>query len=152
MALDAAGLFDAIQSHAMASGLFERVNTHEPKSAPATGGLFCAIWMDEVGPARGSSLVSTSARVVFQVRLFSNMLQDPQDAIDPNLLAALHALMTAYASDFELGGLARAIDLQGMSGAPLSAQAGYVEQDGRMFRVYTIRLPVIVNDAWPQSP
>jgi len=61
-------------------------------------------------------------------------------------------LMTSYAADFELGGNARNIDLLGQTGVQLSAQAGYVEIDNRLFRVMDITIPVIVNDAWAQTP
>jgi hypothetical protein len=150
--MDAAGIFNAVQSHAMAAGLFERVNTAEPKGAPGNG-LSCAIWVDEIGPVpRGSGLTATTARVVLQVRVFTNMLQEPPDAIDPNVVAAVDALMTAYSGDFELGGEARNVDLLGQAGTPLSARAGYVTLDQTMFRVVTIQLPVIVNDAWTQAP
>jgi hypothetical protein len=34
----------------------------------------------------------------------------------------------------------------------LSAQAGYINQDGKLMRVMTIMLPLVVNDAWVQVP
>jgi hypothetical protein len=43
------------------------------------------------------------------------------------------------------------VDLLGSAGAPLSAQAGYLNQDGRLFRVMTLTLPIIVNDVWDQA-
>lgn len=154
MSLNVRPIIDAIVSHALASGQFERVNGHEPKAAPGNG-LSAAVWVDSVGPARNQSgLAATTALVVFNVRLYSPMLAEPQDAIDPNLTGALDALMTAYSADFELGGNVRNIDLLGTASgnrAPLSAQAGYLNQDGKLYRVYTITLPVVVNDAWTQG-
>jgi hypothetical protein len=44
------------------------------------------------------------------------------------------------------------VDLLGQFGTPLSAQAGYVNQDGRLFRIMTITLPLVVNDVWGQAP
>ena len=72
------------------------------------------------------------------------------DAIDPNLVKALNALFAAYAGDFELGGDARMVDLRGAEGAQLSAKAGYLNQDQKLYRVFTITLPVIINDAWDE--
>lgn len=150
MTLNATGVLDAVQSHAMALGLFERVNLHEPKNAPGNG-LTAAIWVDSVGAAAGhSSITSTTARLVVNLRVYSNMVAEPQDSIDPNILAAVDVLMNAYSGDLTLGNHVRAVDLLGMAGAPLSAQAGYLPQDGRMFRVMTIVIPLLINDAWDQ--
>lgn len=152
MSLDIAAILDGVVSHALMLGLFERVNAHEPANAPGHG-LTCAVWADSVAPLpAGSGLASTSARVVFNARIYTSMLQEPADAIDPNMVAAVDALMSAYSGDFELGGSVRNVDLLGQAGVPLSAQAGYLQQDGQLFRVMTIVLPVIVNDVWEQVP
>ena len=150
MALDAAQIIDAVVSHAAASGWFDRVNQHEPKNAPPYG-LTAAVWVDEIRPAQSSGLDSTSALLVLNVRLYTSMLQEPQDAIDPNLVAASSVLFAAYSGDFSLGGEARHVDLLGAEGAPLRARAGYLNQDQKLYRVMTITLPVIVNDAWDQA-
>ena len=149
--LGAQGLVDALVTHAQASGRFETVNSHEPKSAPGNG-LRVAIWADKVTPVRTSGLNITSALVTLMVRVYSNMVSEPQDAIDPEIVGAVDVLMAAYSGDFELGGLAREVDLLGAYGAGLSAQAGYLNQDGRLYRVVTITVPILVNDAWTQSP
>lgn len=152
MSLNVTGILDALVSHAMASGLFERVNGHEPASAPGHG-LTAAAWADSIAPVPAASgLAATSARVVFNVRIYTSMLAEPADAIDPNMLAAVDQLMTAYSGDFELGGAVRNVDLLGQTGTPLSAQAGYLQQDGTLYRVMTLVLPVLVNDVWEQVP
>lgn len=151
MSLTVVPLLDALVSHALTRGRFERVNTHEPKNAPG-GGLTCAIWVDRIEPQPlGSGLTSTTGRLTFLVRLFSSMLQEPQDAIDPDLLDAVVDLLGAYSGDFTLGGLVRNVDLLGMSGPGLSAQAGYLNQDGKVYRVVTVTLPLIINDIWDQE-
>jgi hypothetical protein len=150
--MDFVAILNAVQSHAQASGLFERVNGAEPANPPGNG-LTAAVWADTIGPApAGSGLAATTARFTLMLRIYSNMLQDPPDAIDPEILAAVDALMTAYAADFQLGGLVRNVDLLGQTGPPMAAQAGYVQQDGALYRVMTITLPVLVNDAWTQAP
>ena len=151
MALDISGLLNQVVSHAEASGYFDRVNGHEPKNAPGRG-LTAAVWVDDIRSVLGSSgLNSTSALVVFNVRLYTSMLQEPQDAIDPNMVTAMDALFRAYAGDFELGGEARMVDLRGSEGQSLAAKAGYLNQDQTLYRVFTISLPVIVNDAWDEA-
>lgn len=152
MAISSKALVDALASHAMASGYFDRVNQHEPKSKPGRG-LTCAVWIDRIEPARGrSGLISTSARVVFNVRVYTNMLQQPQDSIDPNVMEAADALFEAYTGDFTLGGLIAFIDVLGATqGHPLSAQSGYINIDNMTYRVLTLTVPAIINDAWPQA-
>ena len=142
---------DRVVSHAMTLGVFERVNGHEPKSAPGNGAS-CAVWVDSIGPIVGrSGLSSTSALFVVNARAYSSMLQEPQDAIDPNITKAIGALINAYSGDFTLGGLVRCVDLLGMSGTALRAQAGYLTQDGKLFRVMTVTVPIIINDVFDQA-
>lgn len=150
MSIDAVSIMDKLQSHAMTLGVFERVNLHEPKNAPGSG-LTCAIWADFIGPVPSSSgLAATNALLVFNIRVYSNMLAEPQDYIDPEVINTVSLLMTAYSGDFELGGSVAWIDLLGQSGRVMQAQAGYINQDGKMFRVMTITLPVVMNDSWEQ--
>jgi hypothetical protein len=152
VALDTLGILAALESHALKTGRFEWVSTHEPKAAPGQG-LTCAIWVDRIGPARGhSGLAATTGLLVFQVRVYTNTISDPADAIDPAMVAAVDDLMRAYSGDFELDGLVRCVDLLGMAGTPLAAQAAYLAQDGRVYRVMTITLPLLVDDVWEQVP
>jgi hypothetical protein len=111
------------------------------------------MWLDRITPyALASGLSATSALLVFNVRLFTKMLQYPQDAIDPKMIKAVDTLMDKYSGDFTLGGQVRNVDLLGESGFMLEAQAGYINQDNTLFRVMTLTVPLIVNDAWTQSP
>lgn len=153
MAIRSLDLIERIASHAMATGYFDRVNQHEPKSKPGRG-LTCAIWVDRIEPARSrSGLTSTDARVVFNVRVYTNMLQQPQDAIDPNVMEAVDILFEAYTGDFQLGDDSRFIDVLGMTqGHALDSQSGYINIDNMTYRVMTISVPVIVTGAWPQVP
>jgi hypothetical protein len=153
VAIQSQDLIDRLASHAMTLGVFDRVNQHEPKNKPGRG-LTCAVWTDRIEPARGrSGLAATDARVTFNVRVYTNMLQNPQDAIDPNVMNAVDLLFEAYSGDFELGNGSLFIDLLGMTqGHPLFSQSGYINIDNMVYRVMTITVPVIVQNAWTQSP
>lgn len=149
--LDGVALMDGVADRARRTGLFEKVNGHEPKNSPGNG-LTAAVWVDTIDPiALASGLAVTSARVPVMVRIYTNMLMEPQDAIDPNIINAVSVLMGEYAGDFDLGGLVRNVDLLGQHGVPLRAQAGYLEQDKKLYRVMTITVPLIVNDVWNQE-
>ncbi|NUP18436.1 MAG: hypothetical protein HOZ81_20595 [Streptomyces sp.] len=149
MAVDIDGVLDAIVSHAAATGYFERVNQHEPMNRPGYG-ITAAVWIDHVRPVTSSGLDSVSAVLVFNVRLYTSTLQEPQDAIDPEMVRALDTLFAAYVGDFTLGGLVRAVDVFGADGPALDAQAGYLKQDETLYRVITITLPLVVNDLWSE--
>lgn len=160
MAFDEAAvqnLFDLVQSKASGSGYFSAVNTVEPKSSLADG-LVCAIWIQDIRPIRASGLNSTTALVTFNARIYQNMLSDPQDAIDPDVLKATTTLIGLYSNDFELIDpqthlpTVREIDLLGAFSSGLMATAGYLNVAGQMNRVMTISIPVVVNDCWTQSP
>lgn len=153
MAIASQDLIDRLASHAMALGVFDRVNQHEPKNKPGRG-LTCAVWIDRIEPARGrSGLAATDARVVFNVRVYTNMIQAPQDAIDPQVMIATDLLFEAYTGDFQLGDDSRFIDVLGMTqGHPLFSQSGYINIDNFVYRVMTITVPVIVENAWTQAP
>lgn len=151
MSIDVTGLFDKLESHALSLGYFERVNGHEPKNAPGAG-VSAAVWIQDLRPAPAASgLSSTSARLVFSVRVYQNMLTEPQDSIDPAVVAAVDGLIRAYSGDFTLDGTVMVVDLLGAHGVPLSATAGYINQDGQMMRVVTVTVPCIISDAWTQT-
>jgi hypothetical protein len=144
-------VFDRLVSLALQTARFETVNQHEPKNAPGQG-VNCSVWIQRIRPAR-SGLNATSIVVDFDIRVYTSFTQQPFDFIDPGIWSAVNVMFGALSGDFEMGGVAntRNIDLLGINGTGLSAQAGYVEIDRRMFRVMTIDVPVIFNDAFMQE-
>lgn len=155
MAFDEAAVntfVDNVASHAASLGIFRQVSFHEPKSPPGSG-LRYSVWvqlMEPIGPASG--LAIGSGYVVVTGRIYSNMLQKPEDDIDPAILRVATTLIKAYAGDFNFGGTARNVDVFGMYGEKLRARAGYVTVGGGMYRVMDITLPVIFNDMWDLTP
>lgn len=144
-------LLDAVVSDVQAAGYFRKVNSYEPKRPPADG-LTAAVWPQSIDPIPlASGLAATSARVVFVVRIYTNMLAEPQDAIDPRMIRATSAIMRRYHDDFDFGGLIRNVDLGGMFGIALAADAGYLELGQKHWRIMDITVPCIVNDVWTQT-
>jgi hypothetical protein len=150
MSLGLRAVLDVLASHAWKTGHFEQVLKHEPKNAPGKG-LTYALWVDRVAPIHGSGLASASAVVTVTGRIYGNMLAEPQDDIDTNVIGALDVLLTAYCGDFDLGANVRHLDVLGAEGPTLSASTGYLTQDNKLFRVATVALPVIINDVWTES-
>lgn len=144
---------DAVVSDIQGSGYFDKVNQHEPKRAPGFG-LTAAVWMQQLVPVpAGSGLDRTSALLVMMARFYSLMIGEPQDMIDVNLMKSTSNVIRRYHDnfDFDLDPLVRNIDIFGSAGVPFRVDAGYVEQDGTMFRVMDLTIPIIVNDVWIQS-
>lgn len=149
--LNTASLVDELVSKAMQLGVFEKVNTHEPKSRPATG-MTAAVWVDHIQPfTQGSGLNTTSVIVGFTFRIYQSAFSEPQDAIDPRVMQATDTLLERYSGNFTLGGVVREVDLLGEAGTPLSAQAGWLNLDGTIFRIMDVNLPVIISDVWSQN-
>ncbi len=148
--LDFDAIVDALASHALSLGVFDTVNEHEPMSSPATG-VTAAVWFQRVGPARAESgLASTTALLVCNARLYLPTLTQPPDQTDKSLLDALSALFAAYNGDFTLGGLVKYVDVLGKNGVSLSGVAGYQDWSSTQYRVITVTIPLIINDAWEQ--
>ncbi|HUM06413.1 MAG TPA: hypothetical protein VLT90_13190 [Terriglobales bacterium] len=144
-------LLDGVVSDALSLGVFDKVNTHEPKAAPISRGVVCSIWIDSIQPtSQGSSLNNVTAVVVLKARCTSSMLSEPQDAIDTNITNAVDVFMGAIVGGFTLNGALRNVDIFGQHGQSLGADAGYINIDGKIFRGLTITIPCVVNDAWTE--
>jgi len=158
VALDVAGIMDGITDPLLRSGLFRKVNRHEPKSSPIAkvggqSGIVVAVWLQRVLPVPlGSGLTSTTGLVVMMIRMYTPMMTEPADEIDPDVLTATSALLELFSGDFTLDGNVRNVDLLGQTGQSLSAQAGYITIGKDPFRIMDITLPLIVNDVWDQAP
>lgn len=152
MTINLRGILNAIISHAKASGHFEQFAGHDFKSAPGAG-VWGSVFLDTIEPiGEVSGLNSATVRVSVMVRVTQNMLKDPQDDIDPEIAGAVDALLDAVLDDFTLGGLVRNIDVFGETGAGVSVNAGYFEQDHRNYRATDITIPMIINDVWELTP
>lgn len=151
MALAIDEILDTLVTHAQNTGWFQNVLEHESKQA-GTNGLTAGVWVERIDPIKSSGLNSSSVRLELEMRLYNSTMAEPYEDIDTNLVKALDALFTAYISDFQLGGEARHIDVFGAHGQGLGVRVGYMNMDGREFRVFQIRIPVIINDAWTESP
>ncbi|MFD5631586.1 MULTISPECIES: hypothetical protein [Streptomycetaceae] len=151
MALDLLAYRGAAMSHAQALGLFGQVLGHEPVSAPGPG-LFYALWVARISPlSAASGLRESTGRLELTGRVLTLADSEPQDDVDVAVAGAVDALLGAYSADFTLGGTVRNVDLLGAHGTPLSAQFGFSRFDSATYRVATLTVPLIINDAWTQG-
>lgn len=150
--MDPVALFDAMQSAAEKLGVFEQVILHEPKAAPQSLPAL-ALWLGPLAPlSAASGLGVTSVRVELAGRIYISDLQKPEDKVDGKLLALASQLIGAYSGGFTLGGQVMEIDLLGAYGQAMSSQPGYLDHDGKFYRVQALTLPLIIADLWSQSP
>lgn len=152
MALNARGLLNAAAAHAAASGWFDKVNRHEALNVPGRG-LSCSLWVQRLRPvAEMSGLNSTTALLVLTVRISSSASKGPQDDLDPAMLDAADALITAYVRDFSLGDLVEYVDIHGRHGVALDSNAGWIKLDGNSaVRIFDITLPLVIRNLWAQA-
>jgi hypothetical protein len=148
--LSSQALVDKLASVALTTGRFDRVNMHEPKAPPGSG-LTAAVWVQELRPISTSGLASTSVLFVAVLRIYTNMLQEPQDAIDPLVCDAADDLVARFSSGFTLGGVVREVDLLGAYGTGLAVLAGYLTIQQTMYRCMDLILPLVLNDVWDQG-
>jgi hypothetical protein len=150
MTLDISTPRDVLTSHAQARGGFGQVLKHEPLSAPGSG-LTYAVWVGDIDPIPAASgLASTSARVVFNGRLYLPADTEPVDGVDIQLADAATDLMGLYTGDFTLGGSVRNIDLLGAHGTTMRARLGYLDIGSTTYRISTISIPTIHSNIWGQ--
>jgi hypothetical protein len=143
----AKALFQALESHALTLGIFDRVNTHVPASVPGKG-LSCSISLGSVAATpEASGLAAVSGTITFNVMIFNPMTQRSLDGIDQGTLTAVCTLLAEYSGNFTLGGTVRDIDL-----LALKAEPAYLEQENKHFRVEQISVAVVINDLWGMSP
>lgn len=143
-------IIEYLASICQRSGNFDDVNQHEPKSAPT--GFDASVFMSGLTPAR-SGLTATSARAEFTIRLYQNMLSEPQDAIDAMVAAANWDVMVAINADLTLGGIPgiRSVAVLGEDGDALRMETGYITIGSTLFRVFDTLIPVLINDAFTQG-
>ena len=149
----------AVESYLRQMGRFDSVNLHEPTNAPAQS-LTAAVWCDSIVPITRSGLNSASGSLNLRIRIYIPFRQQPLDAIDAEVMTAVSELMGAFIGGFTFSTVTqvqdsiRGVDVLGGegSGERLDARAGYLEMDRKIYRVMTIRLPIIVNDMWTEAP
>lgn len=143
-------LINDLVSHAQSIGGIEIAQSGQPVSIPDTG-ISAAVWFKNADPVPDlSGLNKTTVDVVFNVRLYSSLMQQPYENIDPAIMDATSTLCAAYSGAFTLGGDVMNVDLLGAWGPSMSADAGYMTQDNVTYRVVTIVLPLIMADFWSQ--
>lgn len=150
MSLDIKVPLERMQSMVKKLALFQNVNLYEPKNAPGKG-LNFAFFLQRIAPVPSQSgQASTTGLVVITGRIYADMLQKPESALDIQMALAAAKVMEVFSGDIDLGDPVRYVDLLGMTGTALSGQSGYLQIENGMYRLFDITIPLVVNDIWDQ--
>lgn len=142
----AEALFASVQSAAQGLGLLQKVDTHEPENAPGVR-LYCSITLGQLkAEAAASGLASVSGSITLNVSIWSWSMQRPLNDVDPEVLATMCALINELAGEFTLGGTVRNIDLFSLVASP-----GWIDFEGKQFRVMTLPVPIVINDMFAEE-
>ena len=132
-----------MQSILLKGGYFKGgVLIGEPKAPPGTR-FTAAVFMDSVH-IPGTVLDALEEVHVVQLRVYDNMMREPQEDVELEMSIVLSDLMSDMAGDFDLGGTVRAIDFAGMYGTAMGARWGYLDVGGIMFRIADVTVPLIL--------
>ena len=145
MAFDITSTLRTVESYLSASGYVPSVQIGEPKSPPKSE-LSAAIFMTSVGIAQ-LTLNTTIEKHVVTIRLYRNMLSEPQENIELELAKVVQDIASDLLGDFDLGATIRNVDAGGEHGTSLSTTWGYLDVGGTMYRVADINLPLTVDDS-----
>jgi hypothetical protein len=136
---------------ALATGKFTRVNRYEPRGNPANG-LTMALLSGPKTPIKSSGLSKVSLRWQIDGQIYLPMHMTPPEDIDEKLSGAAAHYLELLCGQFTLGGLVRCVDVFGMDGEGLSATPGYIENNGKMYRVEQLVIPLLINETWTLTP
>ncbi len=150
MAFNIKATMEAVHGYLLASGYFAQVQVGEPKQPPREE-LAASIFMDAVSVA-SLTLGTTIERHVLTVRLYRDMLSEPQQEIEYDLAMAVSQISGDLLGDYDLGATIRNVDAAGQHGPPMGASWGYAEVGGVMYRVVDLLVPLIVDDSAMPAP
>ena len=135
-----------IESYLLASGYFSTVLIGEPKDIMEGTGLTAAINLQGTRivmvMAGGSVLKSYEVRV----NIYRNLFAEPTGNIEFELAEAVSKSAEDLLGAYDLGSTISEIDVAGQFGVALNAQWGHATVAGKLYRVATLTVPLVVND------
>lgn len=143
MAFDITNTLRKVESFLAGSGYFSNTGIGEPSSPPDQ--LSAHIWMTSVDtpeiPLDGGDI----QHHVVMVRIYKPAFEDPTEDIELELSNTLSQLLSDILGDADLGATVRHVDAGGIYGTTLAAQWGHLDQNGRIYRVVDVSLPLVVD-------
>ena len=142
---------EAVQNHLLKGAYLKKVQIGEPK-APPSEPLAAALFMNRVGIVLIFAGGDTRESHVVTLRVYRDMLAEPQESIELDLALAVSDLSSDLLGEFDLGATIMSIDAAGAHGTPYGAEWGYVDVGGRMYRIVDVTIPLIVDGSATMVP
>ena len=149
MPYDITATLRVLESKLKESGYFAHVQIGEPKSPPGQR-FTAALFMSSISP--WLTLATLCAVYIVQLRIFDDMLREPQEDVEIKMAILVDDIMNDIAGEFDLGANISYIDFGGVHGTPLTVRWGYLDVGGKMFRIADITIPLVVNDVATMAP
>lgn len=157
MSIDSAAILAWCTTHAGTVVGTSAVLAFEPKARidyTAMGSpTVVAVWLSSAEALQGrGGLASTSARIELTVRVHRNALGDnaAMAATEVALLTASDDLVESFFGDIDIAGGVGSFDPKGETGEPWKSETGYLSLDNQLNRVATMRVGIVVDDAWTE--
>ena len=151
MAFDIKSTLETLEDWLKKSGYFPKAAIGEPKQPPQEE-TSAAVFMNRVSTIRVFANGGLSEVHLVTVRVYRNMLAEPQQDIELDLARLISSDSSDLVGDFTMGGAVMALDVAGMHGTPYGATWGYLDVGGKMYRIVDILAPFIVNDSATAAP
>ena len=138
---------DRIVTYLQGDGGISSAQAGDPKAPPVgVTRVFASVIM------RSTSIVAltlngTIELHVILIRLYRDMLAEPQKSIEIDLATAAQRIQADIAGEYDLGGSIRSVDVGGSYGEPLRTDWGYVTISNTMYRIVDITVPLLVDDS-----
>lgn len=138
---------NVIVTHLRNTHYIKHAMVTEPTQPPQDG--TAAVFMNGVEIAEVMLDGGTVEIHSLTVRLYAKAFRDTQsmESVEKTLAEAAEQVMSDLATDFDLGGNIRAIDIGGTYGTSMGVSFGYVDIGGEMERIADIALPIIVDNS-----
>ena len=151
MAFAAQASLQTLHSHLATSGFIPGgVQIGEPKEP--VKGIFAAVYMVSASVVGLFLDGGTEELHVVNVRLYEDMKAEPQEDIEFRMAKAVSEITSDFIADYTLGTEVRHIDIGGINGTPMSAEWGYTDLGGLMYRTVDITVPLTVDDSATAAP
>jgi len=142
MAFDITTTINMVASFLEKRGEYTNVQIGEPKSPPV-GDLSAAVFVASASVV-GLTLQTTIEIHEITVRLYRNMLEEPEEDNEIRISQAVTGIVSDLLGDYDLGASIRNIAV-GEYGQSLSATYGYLDLGGTMYRMVDITVPLLVD-------
>ena len=143
MAFDITSTLRKVESFLAGSGYFTDTGIGEPASPPDQLAAF--LWMTSVStpevPLDGGDVQIQ----VVTLRIYQPAFESPPEDIEIELSNTLSQLLSDILGDADLGASIRHVDAGGIYGNNLSAEWGHLDQNGRIYRIVDLTLPLVVD-------